>query len=89
QAVQRVMCNAIAHQLAEDTRDLAVPPELITEYLAGAFLTLIRWQLTSGNQRTPEEMNAIFQTLVVPGLMATGKTNRSGQTPVQALAESG
>jgi AcrR family transcriptional regulator len=70
QAVQRSLRDAVTRQLAlaDDSRDLAVPPELIAEYLAGAFLTLVHWWLDQGLRDTPEQMNAYFQQLVMPGM---------------------
>ena len=72
QAVQRSLRDAVTRQLAlaDNSRDLAVPPELIAEYLAGAFLTLVHWWLDNGLPYTPEQMELFFRRLVMPGVRA-------------------
>jgi AcrR family transcriptional regulator len=72
QAVQRSLRDVVARQLAlaNGSHDLAVPPELIAEYLAGAFLTLVHWWLDHGVSYTPEQMEVHFQQLVMPGVRA-------------------
>lgn len=70
QAVQRALRDTILRQLAlaDASRDLAVPPELAAEYLAGSFLTLVHWWLDRGFTYTPEEMELFFRQLVMPGV---------------------
>lgn len=70
QAVQRSLRDIVARQLplTEELRDGSVPPELVAEYLVGAFLTLTHWWLEHGPAYSPEQMDAIFQTLVMPGI---------------------
>ena len=71
-AVHRYLRDQTAQRLAlvAGTRSLAVPPELIADYLAGAFLTLVHWWLDHGMRYTPEQMGAIFQQLTTPGVRA-------------------
>jgi AcrR family transcriptional regulator len=56
--------------LAAGSRTLAVPPEIVADYLAGALLTLIHLWLDHGSPHSPEQMEAIFQQLVMPGVRA-------------------
>ncbi|MGH2614783.1 MAG: TetR/AcrR family transcriptional regulator [Thermomicrobiales bacterium] len=72
QAVHRYLRDQAAQQLAlaAGSRDLAVPPEIVADYLAGALLTLVHWWLDHGLRYTPEQMEAIFQQLVMPGVRA-------------------
>ena len=71
-AVHSYLRNQIAQRLAlvAGSRSLAVPPELIADYLAGAFLTLVHWWLDHGMRYTPDQMAAIFQQLTTPGIRA-------------------
>jgi AcrR family transcriptional regulator len=71
-AVHRFLRDHTAQQLAlvAGSRTLAVPPEIIADYLAGAFLTLVHLWLDHGMQDTPEQMEAIFHLLVLPGIRA-------------------
>lgn len=70
QAVQRSLRDTILRQLAlaGASHDLAVPPELAAEYLAGSFLTLVHWWLDHAFTYTPEQMELFFRQLVMPGV---------------------
>jgi AcrR family transcriptional regulator len=71
-AVHRYLRTQTAQRLAlvAGSRTLAVPPELIADYLAGAFLTLIHWWLDQGSHYTPEQMETFFQQLTMPSVRA-------------------
>jgi len=51
---------------------LAAPPAAIAHYLAGAFLSLLRWWLDADMSFSPEQMTEIFQRLVLPDRWAEG-----------------
>jgi len=70
QAVHRLLRDRAAEQLAlaGDSRKLAVPPEIIADYLAGTLLTLVHWWLDHGSPYSPEQMEAFFQQLAMPGV---------------------
>jgi AcrR family transcriptional regulator len=72
QAVYRLLRDRAAQQLAvaAGSRTLAVPPEIIAGYLAGTLLTLVHWWLDHGSPYSPEQMEAFFQQLVMPGVRA-------------------
>jgi AcrR family transcriptional regulator len=72
QAVQRSLRDRVAQQLTvtAGSRDLAMPPEIVADYLAGAFLTLVHWWLERGAAYSPEQMETYFQQLVMPGVRA-------------------
>jgi AcrR family transcriptional regulator len=72
QAVHRSLRDMVTQQLAESAGscDLAVPPELVADYLAGALLTLVHWWLDRGSRYSPEQMEAFFQQLAIPGVRA-------------------
>lgn len=44
------------------------PIALIADYMAGAALTMLRWWLEHGMAVTPEELDELFQQLVLPGV---------------------
>jgi hypothetical protein len=61
------------HQLAAVTagaHDLAVPREIIADYVASALLALACSWLDHGLGYTPEQIEAYFQQLVMPGVRA-------------------
>ena len=72
QAVHRLLRDRAAEQLAlaGGSRTLGVPPEIIADYLAGTLLTLVHWWLDHGLSYRPEQMDAFFQQLVMPGVRA-------------------
>jgi AcrR family transcriptional regulator len=71
-AVHRLLRDHAARQLtlAAGSREPAAPPELVAEYLVGALLALVHWWLDHGLVYTPEQMDAFFQRLVMPGVRA-------------------
>jgi AcrR family transcriptional regulator len=72
QAVHRHLRDRAGRQLAlaAGARPLAVPPEIVADYLVGALLTLVRSWLDQGSGYTAEQMEAVFQQLVMPGVRA-------------------
>jgi AcrR family transcriptional regulator len=54
-----------------DTTPPSIPLRVIAQYLAGAFLNLLKWWLDAEMPYTPEEMDRIFQQLALPGVQAT------------------
>jgi AcrR family transcriptional regulator len=52
-----------------------VPLPVIAQYLAGAFFGLFKWWLEADMPYTPEQMDAIFQQLALPGVRAALRTS--------------
>jgi AcrR family transcriptional regulator len=48
-----------------------VPVPIIANFLAGSFLTLIKWWLDNKMTYSPEQMDDIFQKLALPGVVQT------------------
>lgn len=46
----------------------SIPWPLIAQYLAGAFLSLLKWWLDTEMPYTPQQMEKIFQQLALPGI---------------------
>ncbi len=69
-AVHRLLRDRAAEQLAlaAGSHTLGVPPEIIADYLAGTLLSLVHWWLDHGSLYSPEQMEAFFQQLVMPGV---------------------
>lgn len=47
------------------------PIELVADYLTGAILNLLTWWLDHAMPYTPQQMDALFHQLVLPGVQAT------------------
>ncbi len=56
--------------LLADARQPAVPSEVIAMYLAGVLQTMLVWWLERKMPYSPEQMDQIFQQLVMPGVQA-------------------
>lgn len=48
----------------------AVPLAIVADYVAGAFLGLLRWWMEGNDTYTPEQIDAMFKRMVLPGVMA-------------------
>lgn len=44
-----------------------IPLTVVVEYLTDTLMSLIQWWLKEGMKRTPEQMDEMFQQLVMPG----------------------
>jgi AcrR family transcriptional regulator len=76
QVYQTALCRAIEPALSTlciEKRSPPLPLPVVSEYLAGAFITLLKWWLTAGMPYPPEQMESIFQQLVLPGVRAMFK----------------
>jgi hypothetical protein len=46
----------------------SVPLPVVAKFVASTFLMLLRWWFDEDMQHTPEQMDAMFQKLVMPGI---------------------
>jgi hypothetical protein len=51
-------------------RSPSIPLPVVSEYLASALLTLLKWWLAADMPYPPEQMESIFQQLALPGVWA-------------------
>ena len=58
------------HSLIENT---SVPLCLVVDYLTDTLMTLIKWWFKDGMKYTPEQMDEMFQQLVMPGVSSMMK----------------
>jgi AcrR family transcriptional regulator len=71
---QERLCRNIGRHLAimapaEQASAPLLP--LVADYMAGSLLTMLKWWLDHDMPYTPEQMNALFYQLVLPGVQAT------------------
>lgn len=52
------------------TAPSSIPVEVVAQYLAGAFLNLLKWWIEAEMPYTPEEMDHMFRDLALPGVQA-------------------
>lgn len=73
EALQTALCQAIEPALSTlyaEKRSPPIPLPVVSEYLAGAFLTLLKWWLAADMPYPPEQMESIFQQLALSGVWA-------------------
>jgi AcrR family transcriptional regulator len=71
EALQTALCRAIEPALCTldaEKRSPSIPLPVVSEYLAGAFLTLLKWWIEASMPYPPEQMENIFQQLALPGV---------------------
>ena len=73
EALKAALCRAIEPALCAlctEGRPPPIPLSVVSEYLAGAFLTLLKWWIAADMPYPPEQMESIFQQLALSGLRA-------------------
>ena len=73
EALQTALSRAIESALSTlcaEKRSPSIPLPVVSEYLAGAFLTLLKWWVEASMPYPPEQMESIFQQLALPGVWA-------------------
>lgn len=56
------------HSMVGDTVAFSVPLPVVAKFVASTFLMLLRWWFDEDMQHTPEQMDEMFQKLVLPGM---------------------
>jgi hypothetical protein len=72
--IHRSMQEGMQSHAPAGNEDMPLP--VIVDYLADTLMTLITWWFKDGMRRTPEQMDNMFQRLVMPGVASVlnGKT---------------
>lgn len=71
EAMQTALSRVIEPNLATLSAQRGSPPipvAVVSEYLAGAFLTLLKWWLAADMPYPPDQIEIIFQQLALPGV---------------------
>lgn len=56
-------------------QDLSIPIPVLSNYLAGSFLILLKWWVDHKMVYSPEQMDAMYQRLVMPGTLQVLENN--------------
>ena len=73
EALQTALCQTIEPALSTlcaERRSPPIPLQVVSQYLAGALLTLLKWWIGASMPYPPEQMESIFQQLALPGVWA-------------------
>lgn len=79
-AAQTSLSRAIEQRLATTLATKhppSVPLSVMSEYLAGAFLNLLKWWLEAEVSYSPAQMDDMFQQLALPGVWAVAQGKRT------------
>ena len=68
--LQTSLSHRIEQNLQKKRRDFSVPPPILANFIAGSFLTLLKWWLENKMIYSAEEMDVIFKTLTMRGIEA-------------------
>jgi AcrR family transcriptional regulator len=74
--MQKSLSQRIEQGLQKQEKDFDIPRAIVATFIAGSFLTLLRWWLENKMVPAPEEMDKIFKRLISQGIKrAEHKTN--------------
>ncbi len=78
ESMQTALSKIIEQALVTVSRGKSpsVPLPVMSSYLAGAFLNLLKWWVKAGMPYSPEEMDGIFRQLALPGVWATWESKK-------------
>ena len=83
--VQKSLSQRIEQSLQGSGKEFDVPIVVLANFVAGSFLTLLKWWLDNKMIYSPEQMDEIFQKLTLPGIEgASDPTRPSGTLPKSA-----
>ena len=74
EALRTALCQAIEPALSTlcvERRSPPIPLPVVSQYLTGALLTLLKWWIEASMPYSPQQMENIFQQLALPGVWAT------------------
>jgi AcrR family transcriptional regulator len=66
--LQRSLTSRIEQGLQKNERDTDVPIPILANFIAGSFLTLLKWWLENKMTYSPEEMDTMFKKLTMAGI---------------------
>jgi AcrR family transcriptional regulator len=66
--VQKSLSDKIEYGLATSQKKYSIPTPALAQFVAGSFLTLLKWWLDNKMIFSPEQMDEMFHKLIMPGL---------------------
>jgi AcrR family transcriptional regulator len=68
--LQKSLSKRIEQRLRESGKEFDVPVPILANFIAGSFLTLLKWWLENKMIYSPEQMDEIFKKLTMRGMEA-------------------
>ena len=66
--LQKALSEKIEQRLVAGGQTFDVPVSIIANFLAGSFLSMLRWWMDNKMTYTPEQMDEMFRKLALPGI---------------------
>ena len=66
--MQSSLSQRIEQELEVGGKELDIPSPILANFIAGSFLTLLKWWLENKRTYTAEEMDRIFKQLLMAGI---------------------
>jgi AcrR family transcriptional regulator len=66
--LQKSLSDRIEQGLQKSPDDFDLPRPILANFIAGSFLTLLKWWLENKMVHSPEEMDAMFRKLTLAGI---------------------
>lgn len=87
QVIRDRLRSRVKEQLREELQgpDADASLEAVSSYVAGAFLTLLQWWLETEMAWSPERMDALFYSLVLPGVRQVFRQEINGSSTNTSL----
>jgi AcrR family transcriptional regulator len=68
--LQTSLSHRIEQGLQKNSKDLAIPLPIMANFIAGSFLTVLKWWLENKMIYSPEQMDEMFKKLITSGIEA-------------------
>lgn len=66
--LQKSLSHRIEQGIQESGGDFEIPIPIMANFIAGSFLTILKWWLENKMFYSPEKMDVMFRTLTVQGI---------------------
>jgi hypothetical protein len=66
--IRKSLSDKVAQNLQMSGKEFNLPIPMLANYITGSFLSLLQWWLDNKMVYPPEQMDAIFKKLTLPGI---------------------
>jgi AcrR family transcriptional regulator len=67
--LQKSLSDKIEQSLLESGKEYELPIPVLSNFLSGSFLSLVKWWLDNKMTYSPEQMDQMFRKLTLPGIV--------------------
>jgi AcrR family transcriptional regulator len=70
--MQKSLSQRIEEGIQKSGKEYQLPNPVLSNFIAGNFLTLLKWWLENKKVYSPDQMDEMFKNLTLPGIKAAG-----------------